>query len=123
MQSIPYEYAAGLDIEEITIPENIEEVSPNAFQNCKLLSEVTITDGCQRINSYAFAGCDNLTEVTLPDTLNYIGYRVFEECWQLADIYYNGYKDDWYSIKKEFPVHNNISLDTMIHCLDGDTWI
>ena len=65
---------------EITIPDNVTEISRYAFNDCKFLTSVTIPDSVNKIGRSAFSGCRNLTSITIPDSVTEIGMEAFDCC-------------------------------------------
>ncbi|GMI22947.1 hypothetical protein TeGR_g10972 [Tetraparma gracilis] len=57
------EYISRLDLTEVVIPEGIETIGKQAFQNCR-----------------------NLKKVVLPSTLRFLGHACFRECVSLVEI-------------------------------------
>ncbi len=59
-------------ITEVTIPDNIEIIEANAFENCISLMRVTVGRGVTEIQPYAFSGCSKLLEVVNKSSLNIV---------------------------------------------------
>ncbi len=53
-------------VNNITLANNIQEVSAYSFYNCTSLQNVTIPNTVNKIGASAFAGCSALKEMTLP---------------------------------------------------------
>ncbi len=80
------------------IPDTVQSIRTQAFQNCSGLTHVTIpasvkSDGTSSfyvpgLGSYAFSGCTGLTKVTFADssTLDSIEEGAFANCTALAEI-------------------------------------
>jgi hypothetical protein len=75
---------AKLAINDIEIPESVEEINYAAFEDCKRLERIDLSK-CQikTLSPYVFSRCDNLSEVILPETLEKIESYVF---WGLNKI-------------------------------------
>ena len=56
----PQSFYNASNLEGISIPGSVKEISQAAFQGCTALREVTIHDGTQNIWMNAFGGCINL---------------------------------------------------------------
>lgn len=73
----------------LRIPDGIQAVGPEAFQECEELEEVIFPDGLQTIGEGAFLNCSALREITWPDTLKSIGIGAFSgtaiQCLELPD--------------------------------------
>lgn len=83
------------NVEEVTLPENLEVIAESAFAYCTNLKTVKVrNDGgndyhpsLKSIESFAFRGCTKLkTAENLPDTLKSIGDYAFFDCNSLSDI-------------------------------------
>ena len=67
---------------EITLPEGLDTISPNAFGNsssssaCQKLTSINIPKDCKYIGSYAFANT-SLRKVDIPEGCDYIGDYAF----------------------------------------------
>lgn len=64
---------------EITIPEGVEVIPANFFNNLPNLQKVTLPSTIVEIQDKAFFGCNNLTTINLPEGLEYIGKEAFAE--------------------------------------------
>ena len=58
---------------EADLPDGINYISEEAFQDCKALRSVKLPKGLKSIGDKAFRECDNLTSITIPPTVYYIG--------------------------------------------------
>ena len=63
-------------ITSVSIPNTVETIDGNAFQNCASLTAITLPEGIKYISYYAFDGCP-LTTVTIPGTVTSIRYYAF----------------------------------------------
>ena len=57
-------YQINKDITSCTIPDNITEISKEAFKGCSNLTDITIPNGITKIGNNAFAGC-NINAITV----------------------------------------------------------
>lgn len=97
-------------IETVTLPDNIESISNEAFKDCLRLTTVNISgNSIKNINNFAFFNCYNLTNIspmpilenlsggvffncsslqafTLPNTLKSIGDNCFSKCYALTSM-------------------------------------
>lgn len=69
----------NVDLQQITIPGNVEEIGQSAFKYCNALKQVNLSSGLYAISTGAFDGCRELSSINLPDTLRYIGDRAFSQ--------------------------------------------
>ena len=73
-------------IEEIILPDNVQEVYNNAFEGCKKLKSITLPEGLTKIWGLAFCDCSSLESITIPDSVTYIGYGAFSGCTSLKEM-------------------------------------
>lgn len=79
---------SGLDIDKITIPEQIKLINSSAFKNCSKLSTVMFEPGCKlkMIKNNAFYNCTSLTAIELPASVDDIGGFAFGRCSNLRTV-------------------------------------
>lgn len=78
---------AGLNaVEQVVLPDSLEEVGPQAFANCKNLRKVRMGRGIQTLRSGCFEGCSNLVDVEMPNGLGQIMRAAFRNCTVLDSI-------------------------------------
>ncbi len=113
----------------------------DAFRECSSLTNIIIPDGVTSIGSYAFSSCSSLVSITIPDGVTSIGYGAFSECYKLTNIIiedsitcissyafngcssltsitFNGTKEQWKDVEKDY-MWNNRTGNYVVHCLDG----
>ncbi len=73
----------------VTFPSSLQRVGFDAFWHCDALTEVVLPEGLTLIDSYAFEHCDILHKVTLPSTLTEIRHHAFYNCPELDSIIVN----------------------------------
>ena len=111
------------NLTDITIPDSVVHIGQSAFVNCTNLSSVTIPDSVESIGIYAFSDCMRLRTVTIGANVTSIGENAFFGCFGLANINYNGTKEQWENISKGSSWDYNTSYNTRyytVHCTDGD---
>ncbi|MBQ3665372.1 MAG: leucine-rich repeat protein, partial [Lachnospiraceae bacterium] len=74
------------NIESITIPDTITELSGYALYGATKLKTVELPDTMTEIGMYAFAFCSSLESCELPEELSSIGYAAFYNCLKLESI-------------------------------------
>ena len=74
------QYAIGKTATEFTMPDGVETICANAFEDAGKLTSVTICDDVQIIDSKAFSDCRGLTSIVIPDNVYYIGDYAFAYC-------------------------------------------
>lgn len=83
---------------EIQIPDSVETIGTNAFQNCQDLESITLPASLKTIESSAFSSCRNLSEIRLPASLTTIQSYVFDGCSSLETVFYDGSLERWSQI-------------------------
>ena len=73
-------------VEEVIIPESVEELKGFSFENFKKLKTVVLPDGMEKIGGNAFYGCNNLKNIRLPKNLKIIPQHCFYGCSSLESI-------------------------------------
>ena len=76
-------------IQSISLPESIKEISSNAFQYCGQLQNITFPESLERIGGNAFYYCTQLQSITIPSNVNYIGGWCFDLCSGLQIVRFN----------------------------------
>lgn len=77
---------ANTSVEVVILPETIEEIEDEAFDDCINLNQINFPDSIKRIGRWAFQGCHSLSEVHLPSQLEEIDGYAFDECFNLEKI-------------------------------------
>ena len=69
-------------ITSVTIPDSIEEIGQNSFNNCSALERVNIgtASKLQKIGNNAFSGNSSLKEIYIPVGMTELGDSVFNNC-------------------------------------------
>ena len=75
-------YATG----ELTIPDGVRAIPPNAFSGCSELTSIKIPSSATYIGSQAFHHCNYLSSVTIPDSVTSIGDYAFAYCISLSSV-------------------------------------
>ena len=70
----------------------------NFYVKGSAVKKLVIPDGVTRIGRYAFVNCKQLTSVELPDSLKNIDSNAFMLYESIANVYFNGSKEQWDSI-------------------------
>ena len=74
------------NMQNITIPEGVTEISWHAFDGCKALKSVEIPSSVKTIFGFAFRDCQSLESVKIPEGVTKIGNSAFEGCKALKSI-------------------------------------
>ena len=129
------------DITSVVIPQTVQLIRNNAFDNCVNLKTVTINNPDAEIYSQAFkdctsltsfqlpqhttivnqalfSGCTNLSTVHIPNTVNHIRKDAFKDCDALTDVYFSGDEREWGEIVIE--EGNDCLLNAVIHVESDD---
>jgi hypothetical protein len=73
------EYPSGLN-GSYTIPANVTNLAPSAFEGCTSLTHVTVPASIASIGEYVFEYCYNMTSITLPASVTNIEDHAFYGC-------------------------------------------
>lgn len=76
----------GSSASSVRLPSGLTSVPDSAFAYCSSLTDIVIPDGVTTIGSYAFAYCCALSEVTIPASVEHIGECAFNECEALEQV-------------------------------------
>lgn len=71
---------------DVSLPENMTEISRNMFYACKSLVSVDIPQHVVEIDADAFSFCEKLKSITIPDSCSTIGKEAFSHCRNLEKI-------------------------------------
>lgn len=83
MNSVCYQ---DTTLEQVIIPDTIDEIHEFAFYRCVNLKSVVLPKRLKRIGESAFAGCIALQSIELPDTVTEIQKDAFYNCDSLKSI-------------------------------------
>lgn len=83
------------------------------IQTCHLPNKLNIING-----NFLFK-CDYLTSITIPNSVTTISRDAFGYCDLLTEIIYNGTKEEWDIIEKQWSWNRGCQPIT-VHCTDGD---
>ena len=87
----------GNEITEYTIPDGVESIGANAFNNCRGLTSVTIPESVTSIGDQAFASCSGLTSVKVDAAECTISETTFSsETYGNAILYVPAGRSAWY---------------------------
>ena len=64
----------------------IRNIGRNAFENCRWLEQVTIPDGVEEILWHAFSGCTGLASIEIPNSVHLIDGGAFIGCTSLGRV-------------------------------------
>ena len=78
-------YINDQEITDLVIPNTVDSILDNAFNQYVGLTSVTIPNSVTSIGEYAFRYC-SLTSVTIPNSVTSIGNGAFEACYSLISI-------------------------------------
>ena len=130
MINIPRCYwSTGVYKDIYEIPTLVKSIDELAFSRSHIKKIVFADYGyCSKIGQSAFEYSD-IEEIHLPQSLAIIEYGAFNGCEKLKNIYYEGTKEDWNSVRLAVnydldPTWINSDTSTnVIHCIDGDIQI
>lgn len=67
-------------LKDFTIPDGVETICVDAFEDCKSLESIIIPDGVSEIGDWAFHDCTSLKNIVIPDSVKEIDYYAFDGC-------------------------------------------
>ncbi len=70
-------FREGEEEQHLIIPEGIEAIAPEAFQNCETLKSVRLPDSLEEIGERAFAECSDLRTIRMPKHLERLQAAAF----------------------------------------------
>ena len=70
----------------VIIPNSVQTIGSNAFEECYDLTSVTIPNSVKKIGNEAFSVCSSLTNVTISNNVESIGHEAFKRCISLKKI-------------------------------------
>ena len=73
-------------LQEIDIPQSVCIIRPRTFSGCCGLTRVSIAEGVLVIDKGAFENCTSLTNLLLPDSLKEIEAHAFAGCTSLRNV-------------------------------------
>lgn len=109
---------AYTQLKSVVIPKRVEHLNPPVFENCSNLEKVVLPDNLITIGDYAFFGCTRLVDIEIPDKVTWIGDKVFYGCKDLNSIEFQGTKQQWNKIRKEYS-WRDVSAIEEVKCSDG----
>lgn len=82
-----YAFSGCQSLKEINVPEGVQIIGANAFWNCRRLKKVQLPASLKEIGDYAFSAT-GISSVTIPEssTYNSIGDKVFFQCFDLSEV-------------------------------------
>lgn len=83
------QYPAGSTATSYEIPDGVETISANAFEDSNNLKTVTIPNGVTTIGNGAFSYCLGLTTMNIPSSVTSIGDDAFGYCSGLTTVTLN----------------------------------
>ena len=143
-KTVLYQYPNGKKDSKYTIPDSVVEIGDEAFFNCTKLQYVFLPDSLTTIGNSCFNGCSSLKEIEIPNGVTGIRWwafsrckalesiiipksvveiydNAFNNCTKLADIYFNGTRNEWNNIV--VGANNSALSSAKIHFCYTDTAI
>lgn len=108
-------YYADFYSKELIIPDTVTSFGKDACQGCHF-TEVVIPNGVTELQAGAIEWCKDMTKITIPVSVKTISQSAFNQDDSLADVYYDGTKQQWQQIKIERK-GNEYLLKATIHYL------
>jgi hypothetical protein len=76
----------GSSVENVVLPNTVEEIGPYAFRGCKQLKTIQFSTKLKLIDTEAFRGCTSLEKVALPNGLVTLDGSAFNSCTALREV-------------------------------------
>jgi len=122
----------GSNLENVTLPDTLEDMGAYAFTGCTKLTEVDLSNTkIKKVGAKAFAGCGKLTTLTIPETVmgtSGIASNVFCEYGgvdtdRLTRLNFGGTLATWNNFTYRAATNNpNLADGTCtVYCSDGTT--
>jgi hypothetical protein len=73
-------------LSSVLLPSTVKQFGDAAFRDCTQLKYVKIQEGVEQIPDVTFFGCTSLSRVLIPSTIKAIGNTAFERCAHLNNI-------------------------------------
>ena len=71
----------------VDIPEGVEIIGKNAFENCNKITSIHLPDSVKEIGFSAFFKCTSLESITIPESVERIYNAAFLGCTSLKSIH------------------------------------
>lgn len=80
---------------------NCKVIDDLAFSWCDKIENIILPEGLENIGLYAFIGCESLKSITIPKSVIYINNYAFNACYDLViNVYYSekpvGWEENWF---------------------------
>ena len=76
----------GVEVNELTIPDNITKIKNYTFRGCISINTVKIPDTTKFIGASAFTYCYNLEKIFIGNSIENIGSTAFQGCSKIHEI-------------------------------------
>ena len=81
-----YVFYAMVRLTDVSLPDSLESISNEAFENCKALKSIRIPDSVSYIGYSAFSDCSSLTSIVIPDGVMTLKDSLFLGCSSLKSV-------------------------------------
>ena len=75
-----------ISLQNVIIPDTIEEIGFNAFKNCTSLKSLVLPPSIHTLDNNAFFNCSSIKAIFLPESLRLIGRQAFGKCSSLTIV-------------------------------------
>ncbi len=106
------------EITSVMFGNKVKSIGRNAFNGCTGLTSIIIPDSVESIGDSTFYECSGLTSITIGNSVTSIGSSAFYNCKKLTTINFNGTKEQWNAISKDYSWKYNTG-DYIVCCTDG----
>lgn len=126
----------AFDVLTVQFPEGLKFIGRNSFQDCYYLEEVTLPEGLEEIRDGAFYNSQNLASVYMPQSVTEIGEYAFYYCCALQDLtlsqnitsikdytFYNGGKLKEFYVPEKVTYIGEAAVGSVTKLNGGDIYI
>lgn len=101
-----------ISLTEITVPRNVYRIGKRAFSGCGFLRTIECTEGLVRIEDRAFYNCSLLENISLPRSCAFIAENAFELCDNVVISAPSGSEAEWFANEENISFEKIISKTT-----------
>ena len=119
LQQLGYEvFSFFSKLNSLVIPDSVTHIDDSAFLSCSSLESVKLSNSLELISPYLFKQCMYLKHVSIPASVLSIGSNAFSMCYELETINYEGTRNQWHKVHKDYKWAVGASISAVI-CTDG----
>lgn len=107
------------EIKSVYIEDGITEIESYVFEYCSSIETVRLPETLETLCCNAFNDCHKLNNLILPSSLKYFGFGLANRCYALTDAYYMGTREEYrlIEIEKNSDSFNSPDSSYVLHFL------